>query len=522
MDAEKYCSRNSHIKQSDIAIVSILILAFALRIAWLVCTNLTAEDAFITFQYARRISQGAGFVYNLGEKICGTTTPLFSLLLALWISVFGEGTVVLGARLYSFAASISSLFFLVLSLRFLGFTTVQQGFALSLLVIWPKLWGIDTSGMETSLVVFLITVSWYTYLTKRNIWTGVLLGLLLWTRIDALNWVLLMIGFQYFRNPKESIKTLSAAVLTFSPWLIFALFYFGSPIPYTIHAKQIAYSKFNTVPFYSHFFTLIKKLGPVNSLSFPGNFTGLAAILTYFILILAIAASYISRKNRNILLLFVFSISELLLLTFTKATFTGRYLIPALYFFLFFAGLLLGKIWEKIKTSLPLKSLFALVVTGMFLYILSLGVIEAEIMRNLQLYNHEKSLKRIGEWLNENTDQDATVMLEPLGYAGYYADRRMLDVVGLITPPVVDLKDQGLLNPYEYIPSLAPDYLVVHCDDILRWLEQEQDNNTRHLDGYRKVITINPLDFDPTNTAVELTMDLVLSRNACYEIWESQ
>ena len=38
------------------------------------------DDAFITYRYARNISNGLGFVYNYGEKVLGTTTPLFTLL----------------------------------------------------------------------------------------------------------------------------------------------------------------------------------------------------------------------------------------------------------------------------------------------------------------------------------------------------------------------------------------------------------------------------------------------------------
>ena len=522
MGIKKIISSNVRIKKSDLVIIGILVLAISLRIVWTVYTNHTFEDAFITFQYARRISQGSGFVYNEGEKICGTTTPLFSLLLSFWIWVFSEGSVIIGAKIFTMVASISSLIFLLLSLRLLNFSTVQQGFALSLLVIWPKLWLTDTGGMETSLVIFFITSSWYMFIKRKPVWTGILLGLMLWTRIDTIIWVVLISVFELFRHRRDIIKILSATIITFTPWLIFAFLYFGSPIPYTIVAKQFAYSKYNTLPYHKHLFTLFKRLGPVNSLIYPGNFSGFVAVLISFVIILAIVESYIIRKDRKILLLSIFSFSEIILLTFTKATFTSRYVIPSLYIFLLLAGLCIGQIWENVKSKLFLKYLFVFVSMGLFAYILSFGVREAVIIKNVQINNHQKSLQRIGEWLNENTEQDATVQLEPLGYAGYYANRRMLDVVGLITPTVVDLKKSGLLNPHHYIPILEPDYLVVHCDDILRWLDDDQSNNLNYLTGFNKLVTFNPLDFDPTITDAQLTIDYIIRRNSCYEIWGSQ
>ncbi len=510
---------NQRFKKSDIVILSILILAVVLRIIWAVYTNFTYEDAFITFQYARRISQGSGFVYNLGEKICGTTTPFFTLLLTLWMWIFGEGSVIIGAKLITLTASVTSLIFILLSLRSLDYSPLQQVFALSFLVLWPKLWQVDTGGMETSLILFFIASSWYTYLTKKSLWTGILLGLMLWTRIDTIAWAVLISGFELFRNPKELIKIFAATIITIAPWIIFSWTYFGSPIPYTIIAKQIAYSKFNSGPYHQHFYSLIKRFGPVSSITYPGKFSGLAAIFTILVLLLAAFQSYIARKDRSILLLSLFSFSEIVILTFTKATFASRYVIPSLSVILLLAGLFIGHIWEKINNQPLLKYLFILTAVGGVVYLLSIGVSEASIARQAQKYINQESLMSIGEWLNENTEQDATVQLEPLGFAGYYANRRMLEVVGLITPAVVDQKNQGIHDPYEYIPILEPDYLVVHCDDILRWLEKDEDNH--YLTEFTKLATFNPLNFDPTFTDIELSIEYILSRSACYEIWGS-
>ncbi len=40
------------------------------------------DDAYITFRYARNLVEGAGLVYNPGERVLGTSAPLFALILA--------------------------------------------------------------------------------------------------------------------------------------------------------------------------------------------------------------------------------------------------------------------------------------------------------------------------------------------------------------------------------------------------------------------------------------------------------
>jgi len=41
------------------------------------------EDAYITYRYAANLAGGRGFVFNPGEAVLGTSTPAWTLLLAL-------------------------------------------------------------------------------------------------------------------------------------------------------------------------------------------------------------------------------------------------------------------------------------------------------------------------------------------------------------------------------------------------------------------------------------------------------
>lgn len=43
----------------------------------------TVDDAFITFRYSQHIAAGEGFTYNSPQRVLGTSTPLFTLVMAL-------------------------------------------------------------------------------------------------------------------------------------------------------------------------------------------------------------------------------------------------------------------------------------------------------------------------------------------------------------------------------------------------------------------------------------------------------
>src|SRR4030067_3215000 len=69
-----------------VLVALIVILALA---APLIPGPRTIDDAYITFRYARNLLAGNGFVFNPGERVLGTTTPLFTLVLSAAALPFG-------------------------------------------------------------------------------------------------------------------------------------------------------------------------------------------------------------------------------------------------------------------------------------------------------------------------------------------------------------------------------------------------------------------------------------------------
>jgi hypothetical protein len=100
-------------------------------------------------------------------------------------------------------------------------------------------------------------------------------------------------------------------------------------------------------------------------------------------------------------------------------------------------------------------------------------------------------------------------MLEPLGYIGYYADRPMIDEVGLISPPIVALKRDNV-PLLDQVKIIQPAYIVIHCDDAVSWLDSAPNDFVLH---YQRAAGFNPLNYDPKVVPADLP------RTACYEIW---
>src|SRR4051812_32934819 len=70
------------IEQIVLALAGATLLVFWAYTVW-THRGIPGDDAYITYRYARNLAEGNGFVFNLGERVQSTTTPLLTILLAL-------------------------------------------------------------------------------------------------------------------------------------------------------------------------------------------------------------------------------------------------------------------------------------------------------------------------------------------------------------------------------------------------------------------------------------------------------
>ena len=58
--------------------VLLLVIALAARI---IPGPRIIDDSYITYRYSRNILAGNGFTFNAGERVLGSTTPLYTIVL---------------------------------------------------------------------------------------------------------------------------------------------------------------------------------------------------------------------------------------------------------------------------------------------------------------------------------------------------------------------------------------------------------------------------------------------------------
>jgi hypothetical protein len=149
-----------------VAVVALFAAETLLFVRWI------PDDAFISFRFARNLAEGAGMVFNAGDRVEGVSNPLWTALLGL-LTRAGLDTVK-AAIVLSFLCALASvalslrLFDVVLGgderRRFLGLkTTLAVGLIVSLPMIFYA-----TSGLESHAELTLLLMGAVFHLEARG------------------------------------------------------------------------------------------------------------------------------------------------------------------------------------------------------------------------------------------------------------------------------------------------------------------------------------------------------------------
>ncbi len=194
------------------------------------------DDAFITYRYAANLAAGKGFVYNRGEPILGTTTPLLTVVLTLarragcdipataqTLSILASAA---GAGLLAAVAlaTTGSVLVALAGGAFLGLSTYEAQ--------------IGAGGMEAPLLMVFILGSFLLLVRGRFTWGALLAALAALTRPEGFLWWGLY-GLLLWREGKLSRPVLAAGLGPIAVWFGHAVATFGSPLPHTMVAKVL-------------------------------------------------------------------------------------------------------------------------------------------------------------------------------------------------------------------------------------------------------------------------------------------
>jgi hypothetical protein len=228
--------------------ILIAVLAFSARI---LPGPRTIDDAFITFRYARNLLEGNGPVFNPGQRVLGSTTPLYMGILAAVALPLGGSAAPFPEIALLINAFADALTCLLLIRVGSSLHSPAAGWAAALLwAVSPMSVTFAAGGLETSVYILLLISVLYCRLRGKLNAMSVLAGLAFLTRPDALILVALIwaeLAFSFLRQNgfRTGLGKLFRASLPFLliviGWSTFAVFYYGTLLPNSMLAKSVVY-----------------------------------------------------------------------------------------------------------------------------------------------------------------------------------------------------------------------------------------------------------------------------------------
>jgi hypothetical protein len=486
-------------RRTTLIIILIVFITILMRGILVYLSDFTADDAFITFRYAENIALGKGFVYNPGERVLGTSTPLFTLILAFFSQI--GLPIIWVARIVNIAADCLTgilLFLLFRSYRF-GLGALAALFY----VLFPRVIVWSVSGMETSLYVFFMAAGLYTYHRERFDLTGLFLALAFLTRVDGIIFGLAILIDFILRYKKFPTRMILISFVLVLPWLVFSFAYFGSPVPNPVPGKKALYagSLWETPKWkiFWEFLFLKTKVG------FP-------------LLIVALAGGYrILIKAKSYSIIALWCVLYFLFFFFAETKIHMWYYVPFYVGYMSLVAFGLYYLFERGKDIWKRGLELARNKKGAFhgTKVLGFGILWLMVTCAILIYFQqikrtysfmvaeqvalEGIHKQMGLWLVENTQPGDTVCAEDIGYLGYYSGRYIIDQDGLISPKAIPFNKE--MNRLGLLKEYRPKYFLIgfagpYFSQVIEsgWLEQ----------NYKKQATFGETTLKPERARISL------------------
>jgi hypothetical protein len=461
-------------------------LALVSAVLFLAFSHWAYDDPFITYRYALNLKNGLGFVYNPGEKVLSTTTPLFTLLLAA-LSFLWDDLPRIANLIGAFSLALGGLF-----LWDLAHTWDQPLAGWAALLLYPSFpLLVTTLGSETPLYLAFCLGCFAFYARNNYVGCAAFGALALLARPDgALVPTVLAVHYlvsEFIPNRTIPWKAILVFLALALPWFLFAWAYFGSPVPATLAVKQSQGAM-----------AVSQRFAP-GFLSLASAYAQRWYIRVEAFLALVGLGTIIWRRRR-----------WALILAWTLLYFLGYALLGVSRYYWYFAPLVPGLI---VLVGLGVSGLYDLsrsriaalrsphasgFITVVILILIgapafgqfySLNAIRQQPDDRIHIY------RAIGDWLRNNTPEQASVGTLEVGMIGYYAQRSIVDFAGLLQPDVAarlagstyaDSADWAvehyrptyLALQTGVFPNLEQGYAAQHCQIAQRFLGMDYGYHT--------------------------------------------
>jgi hypothetical protein len=445
--------------------VAVVVLGMlAIACGW-VYRDFAQDDAFITYRYARNIASGQGFVYNEGEPVLGTTTPLYTLWLAFLGKICRQDI-----RSISHWTSVFSLWLGGIVLYCLGRWngTLRAG-AISLIFITNPLlmWSV---GMETCFLNLFLMLALLSYVHNKMRLTGMFLGLLLLIRYETILFALIF-AVHFIIKRKRIPWRLATGFPLCLVWAVFAWCTFGSIIPQSAAAKLVS----KRLPFL---------LGAFVYWWLHVNHNAFSLLLAPLIAMGGYSAVRIQERRPGFLLILIWSIVYLFAASFVAGAFPWYYgpLIPAVAILTVWGSeLLVGLSCSLFRCVRPHargnRQVHSILLVGVLIVLtavqIDLWTTVGTVHLGRRVDPRYTVYREAANWLNQNTQESETLATPEIGILGYYTNMRIIDLYGLVTPSLTPAQEEPISKTLERAIALySPDYVITDKESLLQHLEQ--------------------------------------------------
>jgi hypothetical protein len=325
------------------------------------------------------------------------------------------------------------------------------------------------NGMETTAFIFFSLATFYLYYRYQpRALYAIPLALSVLTRPEGLfiagalwMWQLIMYcGERDSQLLKHLVISLEIFLILILPYLLLSLYQTGSLLPNTAYAKAVFFGE-STMPF-------INKAGFFKNrfLPFYGSFLYPASLL---ILPLMIFARRVITLPYLWFYFFIFYGAYFTVYPGAIQNYWNRYqhiFIPLLIMAIAGGGMAAGGMVKKRVVRILVMVLIAVSIV----YNQGMSFINADRTYKAEIISTRNPKIELALWLKRNTPDHALIALHDIGAVGYFSERKLLDLVGLINPEVTTYYvDQGSKRPIplserkiiDYLKKKRPDYLVM-------------------------------------------------------------
>ena len=419
-------------------------------------TGFPLDDGWIHQTYARNWAETGQLAYVAGQPSAGSTAPLWTFLISLgyrlqidpllWTYLLGAISLALTAWLaYRLAARLVP-----------QRPAVARAAGLAVALEWHLIWA-AASGMETALFCALALLVIDRVQARSPDWSiGVWGGLLILTRPEGLLLIGLAAIVLLVRSEHDGLRAVFqlalALLITISPGLWLNLQAGGTLFPNTFYAKQSEYASLT-----SRADVWLASIGEMLIAPLAGSLFLLAPGLLVW---LTVRLRDLRLRERWVLwlpLMWIAAHTAVYALRLPVHYQHGRYLIPiipvvAVYGIVGVAWVfarrsgrrarIVGRVWV---ISIVLIVIGYVPIGGMT-YATDVAIIDDEMVA-------------VAKWIKAETPPGAIIAAHDIGALGYFAQRPLLDLAGLISPEVIPfIRDEARL--LGWLQQRGAQYLV--------------------------------------------------------------